>query len=328
MPPRKTEKYTYCPRLWDEIFIDERGDVFACCCSSALPFGNIYREPLSVIINSPSARRQRLQSLRGTLKCYGPCHLLNKVSPPPRPEARPLTAVYDGLRRLKLRFGERCNIRCVMCVQDHGRGEALDMAVLKRHLDLAPFGSVEMEGGEPLFIAPAREFFDYAVSAGKKVSFLSNGTLINNAWARKIARHSRFIYISLNAATKRMHELVNAGSSWEKVLANVRRLRRYRAALKGGVVIKGHMTLVRENLEEAPLFIKRFKTFGFDRICFCHSESAVKRLHESPRDMLELKNGIAAAYAASPHKRDIDLAGLLPLFKAALQLGRPAVKNK
>lgn len=327
MPTRRTQKYTYCPRLWDEIFIDERGEVCACCCSSALPFGNIYREPLAVIINSPSARRQRRQSLRGKLKCYGPCHLLNKVAPPQQPAARPLTAPYAGLKRLKLRFGERCNIRCVMCVQDHGLGEALDIAALKRHLDLAPFRSVEMEGGEPLFIAAAREFFDHAAAAGKKVSFLSNGTLINDAWARKIALHSSFIYISLNAATKRMHELVNAGSSWDRVLANVRRLRRYRAVLKGGVVIKGHMTLVRENLEEAPLFIKKFKSFGFDRICFCHSESAVKRLHGTPGDMLELKNGIAAAYAASPHKRDIDLAGLLPLFKAALRLGRPAVKK-
>lgn len=107
------------------------------------------------------------------------------------------------------------------------------------------------------------------------------------------------------------------------MLANVRRVRRYRESLKGGVLIQGHMTLVRENLREAPLFIKKFKAFGFDRICFCHSESAVKRLHEDPRGMLELKNGIAAAYAASPHKRDIDLAGLLPLFRAALQLGRP-----
>jgi len=194
---------TYCPKLWEEIFIDQKGEVYACCCSEARAYGNIYQDKLRRIFNSASARAQREESLNGTLKCYERCHLLHKAALASPASQKPLTAPYRGLRRLKLRFGELCNIKCVMCVQDHRKPRAIDLAAMKPNLDLGPFQSVEMEGGEPLFIGSARGFFDYAVSQGKQVSFLSNGTLINDEWAGKIARHSRFIYISINAATKK-----------------------------------------------------------------------------------------------------------------------------
>ena len=323
MPPfRRTAGGTYCPRLWDEIFIDQKGEVYACCCSEAQAFGNIYRDRLRRIFDSGAARALRKKSLNGTLKCYERCFLLNKAALPPCPPSRPLTAPYKGLKRIKLRFGELCNIKCVMCVQGHRSPRALDMATLRLNLDLGPFQSVEMEGGEPLFIKPAREFFDYAVSQGKKVSFLSNGTLITDDWAEKIARHSRFIYISINAATRKTHELVNVGSRWGTVLRNVRRIREYRDALHSGTVIQGHMTLVRENIKEAPLFIRKFKALGFDRICFCHSESAVKYLHENTQGIIDLKEGIETAYSASKNKADINLSGLAPMFKAALRCSR------
>ena len=315
---------TYCPRLWEEIFIDQHGRVCACCSYDAEAFGNIYEAPLSGICNSGPAQALRKQSLRGSLACYARCHLLNKAAIQPPPPSKPLKVAYAGLKKLRLRFGELCNIKCVMCVQDHRRGLALDTEVLRKNLDLGPFQSVEMEGGEPLFIRAARDFFDYAASKGKKISFISNGTLINEEWAKKIARHSLFIYISINAATKETHELVNVNSKWETVLKNVRRLRKYRAAYRSGTVIKGHMTLVRENLKEVPLFMKNFKSLGFDRICFCHAESAVKYLPENVAEIIRLKNGIEAAYRASKHKADISLGGLKPLLQAALERGGAA----
>ncbi len=309
---------TYCPNLWKEVFIDERGLVYACCCDSARPYGNIYEGRLRDIFNSAAARRQRRESLNGTLKCFETCFILKKAALPPAPARAPLAADYSGLRRLKLRFGQLCNIRCVMCVQDHRKGPCLDLGAIKKNVDLSPFGTIEMEGGEPLFMQASRDFFDLAASLGKKVSFLSNGTLIDEVWAEKIARHSDYIYVSLNGATKATHELVNAGSKWENVLRNIRRVRKWRKRLGTGLVIRGHMTLVRENLAEVPMFIREFKKFGVEKICFCHAESSVKRFHEDPEAAIEFKKAVAAAYAASPHKKDINLAGLLPLLRAVL----------
>ncbi len=309
---------TYCPNLWNEVFIDERGLVYACCCDAARPYGDIYKGRLKDICNSAEARRQRRQSLAGTLKCYEHCFILKKASLPPAPPGLPLKIDYYSLKRLKLRFGQLCNIRCIMCVQDHRRGPCLDLEAIRRNVDLAPFASLEMEGGEPLFMKDSRGFFDLAASLGKRVSFLSNGTLIDEEWAEKIARHSAYIYVSLNGATKATHELVNAGSKWENVLRNIRRVRRWRRRLGSDVVIRGHMTLVRENLDEVPLFIRTFKGLGVDRICFCHAESSVKAFHEEPAEAVAFKRAVEAAYAASPHKKDINLAGLLPLLRAVL----------
>lgn len=322
-PARRSPASTYCPKLWDEIGINPEGGVCACCSAAAQPFGNIHEGSLRRIWNSAAARKLRKDSLTGALGCYEHCHLLHKAALPRPPAGKSLEAPYEGLKILTLRFGELCNISCTMCAQDHrGRG-VLDMADLRK-LELAPFRGIELVGGEPLVMRQAREFFDYAAAKGKKVSFLSNGTLINDEWARKIARHSLFIYISINAATRRTHERVNIGSSWERVLNGVRSIRKYREAFQTGVIIQGHMTLVRENVKEAPLFIRTFKALGFDRVCFCHDESAVKYLHEDKKRTLALKEGVAAAYSASEHKRDIELLGFVPLFKAALQVHKRA----
>jgi len=317
----RTPASTYCPKLWDEISIDQNGKVYACCCSTAQSFGNIYKDPLRRAWNSGAARTMRKESLNGALKCYERCHLLHKAALPPPPPLKPLTVPYNELKVLTLRLGELCNIRCVMCTQNHRGARSLGMAALKQ-LDLRPFQSIELVGGEPLFIKAAKEFFDYAVAQGKKVSFLSNGTLITDEWARKIARHSVFIYISINGASRESHERVNVGSRWDKVMKSVRSIRRYRKAFHKTVLIQGHMTIVPENIKEVPLFIRTFKSLGFDRVCFSHSEDSVKYLFGDEQRLLDLKEGAAAAYAASKHKADINMLGLVPLFKAALQFHR------
>jgi len=311
---------TYCPKLWDEIGIDQHGKVYACCCSCAQSFGNIHDAPLRKIWNAAPVRKMRKESLNGALSCYERCHLLHKAALPP-PPARPLTAPYEGAKILTVRLGEPCNIKCVMCVQDHRNMKVLDLELLKK-LDLRPFEGIELVGGEPLFIKEGREFFDYAVAQGKKVSFISNGTLISDEWARKIARHSLFLYISLNGVTKKTHELVNAGSKWERVMRGIKNVRKYSKALGRSVLMKGHMTIVPENIHEVPLFIRNFKKLGFDRACFSHSEDSVKYLFGDVRRVLALKKGVEAAYAASKYKEDINMLGLAPLFSAALTYHR------
>ncbi|MCK4339930.1 MAG: radical SAM protein, partial [Candidatus Cloacimonetes bacterium] len=144
----------------------------------------------------------------------------------------------------------------------------MDYKKIAENVDITPFESIEILGGEPLFIPSAKKFFDYITSKGKKVSLLTNGTLINKKWAEKIALHSDFINISLNAATKQTHEFINRGSRWESVLNNIQKLHNAREVLKTNLHIYGHMTIVRQNLMEISMFIERFRDFGFDTIEF------------------------------------------------------------
>ncbi len=263
---RTSDNGTYCPRLWDEAFIDEQGRVYTCCHCQPEVLGSIHHQTLRDISNNDTIQRLRRDSLEGRLACYGNCTLLDKSADVERKEH--LDIDYGELKRLKLMFGEACNIECIMCWQDSRNTLALDFERMKENLDLEPFSSIEIQGGEPLFIPSAKTFFDYAAARGKKISFLTNGMMVSEEWAEKIARHSDFVYFSLNAATRETHELVNAGSRWERVLECIRRVREARERLGTELKIWGHMTIVRQNLEEVDLFIQRFPELGFDSIDF------------------------------------------------------------
>ncbi len=260
-----THKKTFCPRLWDEVFISKNGDVFSCCHKKPAALGNIHQTDLRDICNSRIIQGLRESSLSGRLGCYRKCSILRRDK---ALEAKGCRIDYRGLRRLKLSFSDACNINCLMCRRRAFDNVSLEFGLLKKRIDLAHFESLEIQGGEPLFIRAAKEFFDYAVSLGKKPSFLTNGTLIDDKWAIKIAAHSSFIYFSINAATKETHEYINRGSKWELVLDNIRKVGEARKSLSSGLKIVGHMTIVPKNVAEVPLFIRGFRELGFDKINF------------------------------------------------------------
>jgi MoaA/NifB/PqqE/SkfB family radical SAM enzyme len=223
------------------------------------------------------------------LECFKDCTLLRKEK-----TAHPKNTIfinYNDLKRLKILFGEACNINCVMCWQNHKSKEFLNYDKLIANVDIKPFDSIEIQGGEPLFIESAKRFFDYAALKNKKVSFLTNGTLINQEWAEKIAIHSSFLYFSLNAATKKIHESINFGSKWEVVLKNIKKVGEARERYQTPVKIIGHMTIVIENLGDIPLFIKKYREIGFDSIQFGYDMEVQNylRKHFKIKESLKLK---------------------------------------
>jgi len=295
---------TYCPRLWDEAFIDEHGRVYTCCHCLPEVLGRIYDEPLEEIVNNETTRRLRRESLEGRLACYRNCTLLDKSAPVERKEY--LEIEYAELKRLKLMFGEACNIDCIMCWQDSRNTLSLDFGRMKGNLDLAPFTSIELQGGEPLFIPSATAFFDHAAAAGKKISFLTNGMMISEEWAEKIARHSDFVYFSLNAATKETHELVNRGSRWERVLGGIGRVLEARKRLGTDLKVWGHMTIVRQNLDEIDLFIERFPDLGFDAIDFGIDAPVTRHLRFHPLRKRALRRRVRSALERSPFRESVN----------------------
>jgi sulfatase maturation enzyme AslB (radical SAM superfamily) len=156
-----------------------------------------------------------------------------------------------------------------MCRQNRGGGfSPLPAEKVIANVDLTPFDFVEVQGGEALFIPEATLFLEHAIRQSKKLAILTNGLLLNESWADKFARHGARVHISLNAATKEIHEIVNRGSCWERVLRNIELLREARERHKSDLRIRGHMTVIEENIHEVSLFIERFQAFGFDEIQF------------------------------------------------------------
>lgn len=292
----REQRRTYCPRLWRDIFITEDGNVYACCHSKPKPLGNINDKSLKEIYNGAEFQAVRIQSLKGKLSCYRNCNLL-RSSEFENPIISP-SAPYETLRKLKIQFGQDCNIDCVMCYQNKNKrgNPSISVKALKKNVDLTPFDVIDMQGGEPLFIPSAREFYDYAAAQGKKLSFVTNGLTMNEKWARKIVRHSPAYHVSLNAATKGTHEIVNRGSRWEQVLKNIRLLKRLREEEGSHTVIKGHFTIIMRNCHEIPLFIQSFKDLGLDRIDFGYDPRFPFYLALKPAFKRQLKHDVTQAF--------------------------------
>lgn len=304
-----TPKGTFCYRLWNEAFIDKDGSVFSCCRYKPAVLGNIYKNKLEDIYNNEMIQELRQKSLDGKLECFENCILLNKAKLGEPKKTVTINYATD-LKRLKILFGEACNISCIMCWQDHKDKRSLDVTKLIENVDIKHFQDIELQGGETLLIPAAKSFFDHASSKGKKVSFLTNGLPINDEWAEKIARHSSFLYISINAATKETHELVNQGSRWELVLKSIQKIREAREKYRTDVKIKGHMTIVVENLNEIPLFIKTFRQLGFDEIDFGFDKKVPVYLRLYPFKKLRLRLQIRKAIRTSEYYRFMDLLAL------------------
>lgn len=304
---------TYCEKLWDELYIDYTGDVYSCCHQGPEVIGNIYNESMDEIINKDKILEFRKMSLDGNLKCYESCTLQSSRMKQKNVENNVL--IQDKMHILKILYGELCNINCIMCWQDSNNTEILDFDKLKQNIQIERFEQVIIQGGEPLFCNKALDFFDFVSSKGVKISFLTNGILINDIWAEKIALNSIFIHISINAATKKTHELINKGSDWDMVLANVQLLRKYKKRYNSSLEIKGHMTIVEQNLFEIGQFIRNFEKLGFDFAKFGFDSNIPSFLDKNPnikrKIILDIHHSINKQ---NIKKIDIDRLKLLGLF--------------
>lgn len=307
MEPEKKE--TYCPLLWGEVYIDPKGDVFACCHKKPAVLGNIHHEKLENICNNSIIRELRQKSLNGQLECFERCTIIDKEKE--RNAPRKTTFDYrSDPKKLKIEFGELCNIGCIMCWQDHKSKTVLNHKKVIENVDLTPFESVDIQGGEPLAIADAKAYYEYVASQGKHPFLMTNGLLINDQWAEKIVLSSAFIHVSINAATAKTHEIVNKGSKWDVVLRNIQRLKASRQRHKTDFKIIGHMTIVIENIHEISLFIENFPQFGFDRIDFGYDTKVVGHLRANPFLRIALKRDIFKACRSLKDASLVDLKRL------------------
>ena len=258
---------TFCHRLWDEYYVSSNGNVYTCCHHKAGILGNIKENKLEEIYNNDKIKNYRAQSLNGKLKCFKSCSLLKAEElKQNRPDS--ITVKSSQLNRLKISFGEGCNINCRMCWQNSKSTKMLNFDLLKNQITLSHFNLLEIQGGEPFFIKSARQYLEYALNTDVKITILTNGTIMNKEIATGLLKSSHRIIISLNAVDKKMHEYINRGSNWELVLKNIALLRKLRDEAKSNLKIIGHMTIIVQNINEIPQFLEKYKTFGFDEIEF------------------------------------------------------------
>lgn len=157
----------------------------------------------------------------------------------------------------------RCNLRCTMCAIGYDtryasgsdRPAYFSPALFARLRPIFPsllhanlFGL-----GEPLLnphlVAYVRELAD----AGARVSFHTNGTLVDDRKAMALARAGvAHVTVSIDGATPATYEAIRQGAKWEHVLRGIRAL--VRAGQRyGRPTVDLAMVAMRANVHEIPL---------------------------------------------------------------------------
>ncbi|HDZ20998.1 hypothetical protein LCGC14_0254250 [marine sediment metagenome] len=165
-----------------------------------------------------------------------------------------------------------CNLKCVHCYTDSEAtaysGE-LSTDEAKAVLDdLAAFEApaVLFSGGEPLV---RKDFFDlaaYARGLGLHVVISTNGTLIDEATAKRF-KELQFAYvgISLDSATPAVHdEFRGVAGAFERTRIGMQR------CVSIGQKVGLRLTLTRQTCNDLPEVFDFIETESIDRVCFYH----------------------------------------------------------
>ena len=184
----------------------------------------------------------------------------------------------DNLRHLPDRFPLscqweitcRCNLRCVMCYTDcfnradKIREELTTDQILRIMDELADAGCLELclTGGEPLARPDFFDLYDHAVAKGFLITLFSNGTLITDAVADRLAAlPPHRVEISLHGFTQQSFEAITQGhQSYARCMNAIRLLIERRVPL---VIKTTAMTLNRKEILDIKRYVQRLGSVGY-----------------------------------------------------------------
>ena len=164
----------------------------------------------------------------------------------------------------------RCNLSCVHCYAA-GRDSAdsvLDTAEAKCVIDDLAAWQVPVllfSGGEPFCRGDIRELSEYAKAKGLRVTFSTNGTLIDENTADWLARlGTGYVGISIDG-TEAVHDAFRRrAGAFAASVAAIRRL------VARGVKVGLRVTMTRRNVAEIPAIFGLMRAEGVPRICLYH----------------------------------------------------------
>ncbi|MEW6582381.1 MAG: radical SAM protein [Actinomycetota bacterium] len=165
----------------------------------------------------------------------------------------------------------RCNLACAHCYTDSTsrryENELDHEEALAFIGDIAEFGSpaLLMSGGEPLMRERVFELIGHALDGGLSVTLSSNGTLITEDVARRLADLGvRYVGLSLDGLGEVHDRFRGRRGAFEKTMAGIRRLRAV------GVPVGIRVTLTPTAIAALPDLFALAEREGVSRACFYH----------------------------------------------------------
>ncbi len=177
------------------------------------------------------------------------------------PSAAARTAPSSAaLRIVHLKLTQRCNLRCVYCyTQSSAAASRAEEMLTGQDLDAIAAGVARLaapveyvlSGGEPLLHPHALDFAEQVKASGNQVHLLTNGTLIDERNAARIAALTDLVKISLDGSCERTHAATRGSGNFHRAERAVRLLEEH------GARVAVAMTVTRENRGEIDVMVAR-----------------------------------------------------------------------
>lgn len=180
----------------------------------------------------------------------------------------------------------RCNLKCLHCYTDSENrcypGELTMEEAVQMLDDLTTFKipALLLSGGEPLMHPNFFEIAQYAKMWGLRLTLSTNGTLITQDMAKRIAAlgptYAGISFDGLYGVNDRFRGMDRA---FRKALGGLIRLKEL------GQRVGLRFTLTRRNIESLPGIFEMVEREGIDRVCFYHLVYAGRGRHLAQDDL-------------------------------------------
>lgn len=275
----------FCPRVHPDVIVDETGGEiillhprearWAVINTSGLQLvrrldGSISTRRLAaeLALSYPGVDSTRIfADLQRFVRNLCEAKLLLNAPLAPRQDRRKKPLMPPGLT---LYITEECNLRCRHCAIVRGRMPKSKLAaedlrrVIREHTDRHENPAVSFMGGEPLLRDDALDLLEFAAARTSAVTLGTNGLLINEARAARLARLPISIQISLDGPNPALNDRIRGKGTFHKALNAIALLCRFGAAARITLAV----TLARRALDSVRGMIDLADSLGIAEIRF------------------------------------------------------------
>ncbi len=187
-----------------------------------------------------------------------------------------------------------CNLECVHCYADaepkRFAGELSTEEAQRMIEDLASFNvpALLISGGEPLVRPDVLDLAEFATALGVRVTFSTNGTLIDEKKAERIAKIGvTYVGISIDGREERHDHFRGRNGAFRDAIRGIRNCR------KAGIRVGIRFTVTQDNLPELGDVFRIVEQEDIGRLCLYHLVYAGRGSYLSGIDL------------TTPQKRDM-----------------------
>ncbi|WP_340818348.1 PqqD family peptide modification chaperone [Methanolobus sp. WCC4] len=156
----------------------------------------------------------------------------------------------------------RCNLRCKHCVVSAGEAGRDELSLDECHRLIDQFaefgiGQLILSGGEPMVREDFFDIAEYATEKGLLIQVATNGTLIDESAAQRLASIGASTQVSFDSSEPAIHDDFRQHSgSWLRTKKGIEHLK------KAGVPVTLAVTVTTMNIDDVPHIYEMAKDMG------------------------------------------------------------------